>query len=141
MMRKGGELRIERSFPELALCPTPPDREEAERIIRHKLSSEGFWIGLSMVNVGAAVLLSANGILTISSLWWMASIAVTANLLAFAIRAVGIATFVKPDVHSLLRRRLNQLGVRICLNCGYDLRAQTEHRCPECGHATEETSE
>ncbi len=31
-----------------------------------------------------------------------------------------------------LREKLIQLGVPICLPCGYDLRASTD-RCPECG--------
>lgn len=31
-----------------------------------------------------------------------------------------------------LRKKLVQLGVPICIPCGYDLRASTE-RCPECG--------
>lgn len=33
----------------------------------------------------------------------------------------------------LLRERLIWLGVPVCGNCGYDLRGQTEPRCPECG--------
>jgi hypothetical protein len=33
----------------------------------------------------------------------------------------------------LLRRRLNELGRPVCVQCGYDLRGQTEARCPECG--------
>jgi len=32
-----------------------------------------------------------------------------------------------------LRRYLLRKGVPICLRCGYDLRGQTEARCPECG--------
>ncbi len=34
-----------------------------------------------------------------------------------------------------LRQRLQQEGVPICLQCGYDLRGQTEPRCSECGTA------
>ena len=32
-----------------------------------------------------------------------------------------------------LRTYLNEHGVPICLNCGYDLRGLPESRCPECG--------
>jgi hypothetical protein len=32
-----------------------------------------------------------------------------------------------------LRERLVELGVPICIHCGYDLRGQTVPRCPECG--------
>jgi hypothetical protein len=34
---------------------------------------------------------------------------------------------------ALVRKRLLELGIPICLHCGYDLRGQTEPRCPECG--------
>lgn len=34
-----------------------------------------------------------------------------------------------------LREQLNRLGHPICIPCGYDLRGQTEPRCPECGAA------
>lgn len=34
-----------------------------------------------------------------------------------------------------LRWYLQNNGVAICLQCGYDLRGQTEPRCPECGLA------
>ena len=39
----------------------------------------------------------------------------------------------------LLRKRLIATGVPICIKCGYDLRGQTEPRCPECGTAFERT--
>jgi hypothetical protein len=38
----------------------------------------------------------------------------------------------------LLRQRLIAAGVPICIQCGYDLRGQTEPRCPECGKAFDE---
>lgn len=38
-----------------------------------------------------------------------------------------------------LRKRLVQLGVPICIPCGYDLRGSTD-RCPECGTTFEATA-
>ncbi len=32
-----------------------------------------------------------------------------------------------------LRQYLNDLGIPICQDCGYDLRGQVNPRCPECG--------
>jgi len=34
-----------------------------------------------------------------------------------------------------LRTRLLAAGVPVCMHCGYDLRGQTQARCPECGRA------
>ena len=38
-------------------------------------------------------------------------------------------------VRRKLRLRLVEKGVPICVECGYDLSAQREPRCPECGCA------
>ncbi len=35
----------------------------------------------------------------------------------------------------LLRELLIERGILVCVHCGYDLRGQTEPRCPECGRA------
>jgi hypothetical protein len=32
-----------------------------------------------------------------------------------------------------LRLQLQEMGIPVCLHCGYDLRGQTDPRCPECG--------
>lgn len=42
-------------------------------------------------------------------------------------------------LRQFLRQELAARGVPICIHCGYDLRGQTEPRCPECGHAFERT--
>lgn len=34
-----------------------------------------------------------------------------------------------------LRQYLNEQGIPICQNCGYDLRGQVSRACPECGTA------
>lgn len=38
-------------------------------------------------------------------------------------------------MRAFLREYLNDHGIRICRNCGYDLRGQVDPRCPECGTA------
>ena len=40
---------------------------------------------------------------------------------------------VRRVMHRSLRRQLNDAGQPTCMKCGYDLRGQTEARCPECG--------
>ncbi|MHC4797878.1 MAG: hypothetical protein ACYTF1_14640 [Planctomycetota bacterium] len=37
-----------------------------------------------------------------------------------------------------LRQELCKRGIPICIKCGYDLRGQTEPRCPECGQEFDE---
>lgn len=39
----------------------------------------------------------------------------------------------------ILRAHLIKRGVPICLHCGYDLRGQTDPRCPECGRPFDPT--
>jgi len=38
-------------------------------------------------------------------------------------------------MQGFLRQYLSDHGIPICQKCGYDLRGQTEPRCPECGAA------
>ena len=40
-------------------------------------------------------------------------------------------------MRSFLRAYLNDHGIPICENCGYDLRGQVNQRCPECGKGFE----
>ena len=55
--------------------------------------------------------------------------------LLIAIYYVVIGVVFHRRLRALVRRRLLDLGIPICLHCGYDLRGQTEPRCPECGRA------
>lgn len=38
------------------------------------------------------------------------------------------------------RKQLNDLGILVCVRCGYDLRGQLDHRCPECGTEFDDTN-
>ena len=52
--------------------------------------------------------------------------------------SVGLVWLGRRDIQRFLRKQLLERGVPICLRCGYDLRGQTEPRCPECGTPFEE---
>lgn len=64
-----------------------------------------------------------------------------AELLLFLYSACGIVLVLIPLMflryrkwmRAFLRAYLNDHGILICLDCGYDLRGQIELRCPECG--------
>lgn len=66
-----------------------------------------------------------------------------AELLWFLYSACGIVLVLIPLMflryrkwmRVYLREYLNDHGVPICLDCGYDLRGQTNQKCPECGTA------
>jgi hypothetical protein len=50
---------------------------------------------------------------------------------------LGIASqfMLRRPFQRYLREELNRHGIPVCPGCGYDLRAQVEPRCPECGLA------
>jgi len=61
-----------------------------------------------------------------------------APLIIFVVLAsVGASVngfFAAPEVQKSLRRQLNELNIRVCNECGFDLRESLDlGRCPECG--------
>ena len=59
---------------------------------------------------------------------------VVISLLVLCGQYLGLV-FWRARMRRILREDLNDLGIRICLSCGYELRGQGEPRCPECGTA------
>jgi hypothetical protein len=57
------------------------------------------------------------------------------GLLQLSLLAATTTWFCRRRALALLRKRLIWLGLPLCRHCGYDLRGQTEPRCPECGRA------
>ena len=45
----------------------------------------------------------------------------------------GAFLFSRRKIRTRLRERLNELGIQVCMSCGYRLRGLSENRCPECG--------
>lgn len=56
----------------------------------------------------------------------------TVNLLLYG-HDGGPLWMARAAARRVLRHELAKRGIPICLHCGYDLRGQTEPRCPECG--------
>jgi hypothetical protein len=48
---------------------------------------------------------------------------------------VTLQRIVRRPVQRQIRRLLRERGITLCIECGYDLRAHTGGRCPECGLA------
>ncbi len=61
---------------------------------------------------------------------WSHILIVAAMLLGAVLLAVRC---IKRPFQRYLRAELNRRGIAICTRCGYDLRGQTDARCPECG--------
>ncbi len=65
-------------------------------------------------------------------LWWW-------PLVSGAALALGPSVLIATIAVPLVRQRLRAKRGR-CLACGYDLRGNLEHGCPECGWRREATS-
>jgi len=128
-----------RLIPELKLLDNQDEFIQAERLSRIKYRRRtalafgpvifwaGIWCGGADYVVRFMGLVSQRWLETVISaialvtgLWWMHNYAVHKPM--------------KQAVREVLQRR----GVPICIKCGYDLRGQSEARCPECGLAFDE---
>ncbi len=65
--------------------------------------------------------------------WGRNLVEILIGVLLLGILAVGVAWLLRHRAVAMLRAHLIGLGVPLCRHCGYDLRGQTEPRCPECG--------
>ena len=60
-------------------------------------------------------------------------VSVAALSLVFSAYLYSTLWVYRRRIERVLRERLLELGIPVCLHCGYDLRGQTVPRCPECG--------
>jgi hypothetical protein len=123
---------------ELDLFPTPEARREAElrlplpvRWIVNVAMCAGVFIGL--LAVWDVFPHSAFGRLRPVAKWIFALLAsLTGGLVTLALTVLSRRRRARQ-----CRILLCEAGIPVCLHCGYDLRGQTEARCPECGRAFE----
>lgn len=128
-------------YPELAFFDTPPEGRLAMKTFwRRTRRRPLFWLQTLAIGLftGVVVPLSARTIvplLRISGPRILTRAVASAILGTIVGVAVGLAFqyLWRRPVQRYLREQLIARGVPICLHCGYDLRGQTEPRCPECG--------
>ena len=102
-------------------------RHEATRSWSFWLISLSLWVLAIAASVLAALLLQKH----VGSPRWVGSL--LSGSVWFAVTGSAWWLF-RSRTRRHLRERLVQLGVPICIPCGYDLRGSKE-RCPECGTA------
>jgi len=127
-----GNLTL-RLFPELSLLRTHSAREKALQAAKpfFRVPSAGgvmYFAALALSVPCAGVLKLMCPFPAPTMLFMTASFGVILLFLS-----VGNLVFAKSRITSNLRRQLVQRTIPVCLTCGYDLRGQTELRCPECG--------
>jgi len=108
--------------------------------LRHRST----WIAFITYAVALAVpsVLASAGLMTIA-VTRVGQWSVTGVILAAILCAVIPPLYLIPLMYARYRRwmrvflrdYLNDRGIPICENCGYDLRGQVNPRCPECGTA------
>ncbi len=119
-----------RWFPELHRFPS---RREARRALWR---ASGRWQKgsrpptiLTLVFLLSVLVFFARG-----SFDWVTCVSAVLFGVAFALSWVWLR---RDEIQRDLRGQLLDIGVPICLECGYDLRGQVEPRCPECGQPFE----
>jgi hypothetical protein len=123
--------RLLRDIPEMSLLSDEEDRVAMllciEREVRVGLVEEYLGFGLGCGAMWAALRLGD----------WFGVTFLQLGLLipALFVPLAFIADYyVKRNrIRRYVRRKLAEIGVPVCRNCGYDLRGQVEPRCPECG--------
>lgn len=129
----GSRLRWDTNlYPEWRLFE-PEDRRKLQRVYRRRFRRRfilyGFWLFVILL-VGQLAIVQIDysrfGVPRILTGAILAGIMGTTVSIPFVL-------WMHRPLRSFLREELNRHGVPTCVKCGYDLRGQTEARCPECG--------
>ncbi|MBK8914088.1 MAG: hypothetical protein IPM64_05705 [Phycisphaerales bacterium] len=130
---------LARQLPELELLPDDAARREVFAMLQKRFFARSwrFWLywavffvlALGSVSAGFPKLAAAVNWIGLPH-WFALVVVVLALIVAFYI---GIGLFWERPMTRAVRRELVGRGIRICVNCGYDCRAQQQPRCPECG--------
>ncbi len=141
MTRSGTRLRtIHRTksmkqYPEMQHFASPEQAKEAMHAWKKRmLRMPRFWFGLLGYTFGVGGLVMA--ILISLRPWLNISASTFVGILVGSTWVSGMVVLTwlwRNRCQRFLRQQLNASGIPICLKCGYDLRGQTEARCPECG--------
>ncbi len=127
--------RLSKRYPEIERFDSPEAASDAVKAWKKQLHHKPmFWIAL--VGYGCAVGGCVVAVLMLVGRWVAVPLSMFGPLIGGITGSFGVAAvawFWRRRCRRFLRERLIAQGIPICLRCGYDLRGQTEPRCPECG--------
>lgn len=122
-----------RLYPELRLF-----RNRTERRVAWRKA----YPGISLVPVGVVVLLMCCWLALIEYsqfLDWIGQYPPAVQIGALGAPMITTGAILIPirraSIRKRLRRELIDIGIPVCVQCGYDIRCLPEPRCPECGTA------
>lgn len=120
---------------ELDQFPTPEARKHAVKLLGRRLGLWRQW-GLFFVAIQVSILTTRWLVRSLPFTGWLRLLLEYAMAGVFGLAlGASISILFKKRRQQILRRLLREEGVPVCLHCGYNLRGQTEPRCPECGQA------
>ena len=123
---------ITRLYPELAFFPRTDWAHEAlTRANQECMRRWRFWVLILFVLI--LIPFVAHFLIFILHLPFDGA-GVTGGLAGAIVPSIGFIVY-RRNARRHLRKELVALKIPICLECGYDLRGQTDARCPECGTA------
>ncbi len=124
-----------KQYPELQHFPSQAEAKEAMHAWNKRMRKlPRFWFGLLGYTIGVGFLIAM--ILFSIRPWFTVSARMFVGIVGGFTGGSGMVVltwFWRHRCQRFLRQQLIASGIPICLKCGYDLRGQTEPRCPECG--------
>lgn len=122
-----------RAYPELKYFETDRDGyltlEEAHRNV---VKGRHFWLVTVILAAGSCVTYLALLPVLVGHTVLHIGVSVALGILGADLTN---SVFLRRNIRRHLRAKLAEQGVPLCIPCGYDLRGETEPRCPECGAA------
>jgi predicted RNA-binding Zn-ribbon protein involved in translation (DUF1610 family) len=132
-------------LPELEFFESDDKRDAALAQIAKEAgrpTTWGYWTAVLLLGAGAiCTMLLATWLLEFVS--WPREMEKAARLgVVILVTLMLIRRFHRQGFPAMLRQKLIEQGVPMCLKCGYNLRGQPSDskRCPECGTAINEAS-
>lgn len=121
---------LNRSFPELNLFPTRSQRETA---LMHVMFDTENYPKKDTALAGIIGTLFVTIPFMVARIYSLALWVPTVFIVcATPVLLIGYVWLYRKRIHQLVRQRLIDCGIPVCMDCGADLRDETEPQCPLC---------